>query len=77
MSRGGQLRKKALRTRGLPSSPTEKYAVCVDGLLNIVNSVAQQGDKVTSTYLANIALATIEKCGLYLEKKEKSNESRS
>lgn len=70
MSNGGQLRKRALRARGQPASPTEKYAVCVDGLLQVINAVAQQGDKITQTQLANIALSTLDKVGLYLQKKE-------
>lgn len=73
MSNGGQLRKKAMRVRGIPASPTEKYAVCVDGLLQVINAVAQQGDKITQTQLANIALSTLDKCGLYLQKKEIHN----
>lgn len=73
MSNGGQLRKKAIRARGMPASPTEKYAVCVDGLLSIINAIAQQGDKISQTQLASIALSTLDKVGLYLQKKEIEN----
>lgn len=72
MSQQGQLRKQAARAKGIPVSPTEKYAVCVDGLVRIVN-MAAKNEKVDPIQLAGIAMATLQLVGLNLIKKENTD----
>lgn len=72
MSRGGQLRKKAQRASGIPASPIEKYAVCVDGLVRIVN-FATKMNSPEAIQLAGVAFSTLELVGLKLMKKESEN----